>query len=96
MVCGDATEFPASVPGNIQKDYADFHNWHDINYSDNCKLFLPIEDFAWCYKTRLEFEKQEGERYEVSLPAVDADRLFVVLKTKKYGESRYMLKYDKQ
>lgn len=59
---GDKNEFPAKVPGNIQKDYADFHNWHDINYSDNCKLFLPIEDFAWCYKTRLEFEKQEGER----------------------------------
>ena len=29
---GEETEFPANVPGNIQKDYADYHNWPDINY----------------------------------------------------------------
>ncbi len=54
--------FPASVPGNIQKDYARFKDWGDINYADNCKKYLEIEDGVWFYHTSFGVEKNPGER----------------------------------
>jgi len=59
---GDKTEFPASVPGNIQKDYADFMDWDDINFGENCRVYLPLEENAWIYKTELEYKKKNGEK----------------------------------
>ncbi len=58
----DTEYFAASVPGNIQKDYALSHGFTDWQYSDGYKQFLPLEDLDWEYRTALSFEKKEGER----------------------------------
>ena len=54
--------FPATVPGNIQKDYAVFAGFEDWQYADNYKQFLPFENDAWMYRTALQYDKKEGER----------------------------------
>ena len=54
--------FPVSVPGNIQYDYGVFHGFPDVQYSDNCRYYEPIEDDHWEYSTVLSYEKQAGER----------------------------------
>ena len=59
---GENIDFLANVPGNIQKDYADFNNWGDINYDDNCKRYLHLEDKAWIYKSKIHFTKKDDER----------------------------------
>lgn len=54
--------FPASVPGNVQSDYAKAHNFGDLQYADNFKKFKPLEDVAWVYSSRFEVEKQAEEK----------------------------------
>lgn len=54
--------FCATVPGNIQKDYAVVNNFADWQYADNYKQFLDIEDDHWEYRTKLEYRKNDGER----------------------------------
>ena len=54
--------FSVTVPGNIQRDYAAYMGWGDVNYMDNCRKFLDIEDLFWSYKTEIEYTKNEGER----------------------------------
>ena len=54
--------FPASVPGNIQADYARAKGWGDLNYADNCLAYGALEDGAWLYRSELCFEKKHGER----------------------------------
>lgn len=54
--------FPAKVPGNIQKDYAIANNFADVQYADNYKQFLPLEDDYWEYRSLLSYTKNEGER----------------------------------
>ena len=54
--------FPVSVPGNIQYDYGVFHNFEDLNYSDNYKQFLPLEDDHWEYQAILNYDRKDGER----------------------------------
>lgn len=54
--------FPATVPGNIQKDYAVFAGFADWHYADNYKQFQPLENDAWMYRTTLQYDKKEGER----------------------------------
>ncbi|MBE6634884.1 MAG: hypothetical protein E7617_01610 [Ruminococcaceae bacterium] len=54
--------FSASVPGNIQKDYAVANGFADWQYADGYKQFLPLEDLDWEYRASLSFEKKEGER----------------------------------
>ena len=54
--------FSAKVPGNIQKDYAEENGFHDVQFSDNYKQFLPLEDDHFEYRTRLSFERKAGER----------------------------------
>ena len=46
---GEDFTFPASVPGNIQKDYAAAKNWGDIHYGQNCLQYKEIEDDTWLY-----------------------------------------------
>ncbi len=59
---GVAERFPVSVPGNIQRDYALFKNWGDINYADNCEKYLKIEDAVWFYHTSFDVKKSPEER----------------------------------
>ena len=55
-------KFPVEVPGNIQKDYARHMGWGDLNYMDNCKKFLEIEDDYWSYRTNIVCTPAENER----------------------------------
>lgn len=52
--------FPASVPGNIQHDYAEYHKWGDVNYADNCKRYKELEDSTWYYRAEFEVPKKEN------------------------------------
>ena len=59
---GEREEFAATVPGNIQRDYANYANFGDIMYADNCRKFEAIEDDSWEYITKLNYQKRDGER----------------------------------
>ena len=54
--------FPATVPGNIQKDYADSLSWGDVNFGDNCLAYKSLEDGAWLYRTHINAPRKDGER----------------------------------
>ncbi len=54
--------FPVSVPGQIQRDYAAFKDFGDLNFMDNCKKYLEIEDYFWSYETEIVCDKKENER----------------------------------
>lgn len=54
--------FRASVPGNIQDDYAKAMGWGDLNYRDNCLKYRDIEDCTWQYRAKLRYERHDGER----------------------------------
>ena len=54
--------FPATVPGNIQKDYATAHHFADVQYADNYKQFLPLENDHWEYRATLNYEAKKNER----------------------------------
>lgn len=56
------TYFPASVPGNIQYDYAKYFGLDDVQFSDNYKQYVPLEDDSWEYSAKLDYEKKDGER----------------------------------
>lgn len=58
----DGFEFPARVPGTLQSDYAQARGWGDIQYADTVYRFEEIEDWAWVYKTRLDFRAQPEEQ----------------------------------
>ncbi len=60
--------FPVTVPGNIQKDYADHLGWGDVGFMDNCRKYLDIEDWFWSYKTDIEYTPTANSRvYFVTL-----------------------------
>lgn len=54
--------FPATVPGNIQKDYAVANDFADVQFADNYKQFLPLENDHWEYRTELKLDRQPGEK----------------------------------
>ncbi len=54
--------FSATVPGNIQDDYARAHDFGDVNYSDNCTRYEQLEDYGWLYRTELVYDKKADER----------------------------------
>lgn len=54
--------FPASVPGNIQYDYAASRGFGDVMYGDNVRRYEALEDDEWEYRASLEYEAADGER----------------------------------
>ena len=56
--------FPATVPGNIQKDFGEYKGFPDLHFGDNVKLYEQFEDDTWYYLT--EFKKPSGRVYFVS------------------------------
>ena len=54
--------FPAKVPGTIQQDYGIAHGFADVQFADNYKQYLPLEDDHWEYRTTLSYQKNPGER----------------------------------
>ncbi len=53
--------FPATVPGNIQYDYAVAHGFADVMYADGCRQFEALESDGWEYRTTLRFERRAHE-----------------------------------
>lgn len=54
--------FPAAVPGNVQKDYAEYHGFGDIHYGKNAERYAGLEEKYWRYRTRLNLENTDGKR----------------------------------
>ena len=54
--------FAASVPGNVQKDYALANGFGDVHYADECTRYEELEDDFWEYRTTLDFKANAGER----------------------------------
>lgn len=54
--------FPATVPGNIQKDYAAYKGWGDVDFGDNCLAYKALEDGAWLYRTEVKADAEPGQR----------------------------------
>lgn len=79
---GEALElFAASVPGNVQKDYADYKGI-DIMFSDNVEALEAVEDVFWIYKTKLDFKAESGD--SVFFVAEGIDYIFdIILDGKK-------------
>ena len=59
---GEEEYFEASVPGNVQFDYAKYKNWGDVNYGENCKKFDVLEDRGWVYKTEFNDIREDNKR----------------------------------
>ena len=53
--------FPATVPGNIQEDYAKAIGICDVMYGDNVTKLETIEDDVFEYRTTLDYRSNEGE-----------------------------------
>lgn len=63
---GSCETFPVSVPGNIQKDYAQSHGFVDWQFGANCKKFDEIEDKIWIYSATFHYTKSEEKVYFVT------------------------------
>lgn len=70
-------EFPASVPGNVQYDYAVANGISDYFYGVNADKFDVVEDYIWKYKTQLSFDAKEDDR--IFFVAEGIDYIFDVL-----------------
>jgi len=57
-----AVSYPAKVPGAVQLDIASALGWPDPNFSDNYKMFSPLEDVDFIYRS--EFLVPEKEPFE--------------------------------
>ena len=54
--------FSATVPGNIQLDYAQANGFLNHQYACNCEQFNVIENDTFEYKTTLDFCARDGEK----------------------------------
>jgi len=61
-VAGEQETFPATVPGNIQQDYARAAGFPDVMMDTNVRMFEALENDTWEYCARLCYEKKAGER----------------------------------
>ena len=59
---GGEETFPATVPGNIQADYATAKGFRDVMYADGCRQFERLENDAWEYRTHLSYHAEPDER----------------------------------
>ena len=58
-----AEEFSARVPGNIQRDFAEYRGWlEDLQYSTNAKVLDEYRNSYWKYRTRLDYSAAPDER----------------------------------
>lgn len=74
----DKPYFPASVPGNIQYDWAVNEGFaDDIMYGTTARRFLEVEDCFWEYRTVLNFERKDNRR--VYFVAEGIDYIFDIL-----------------
>ena len=59
---GKRFEFLATVPGNIQYDFAKAKDLGDMNYGINCLKYRSMESYTWQYVSDLMFEYSNNER----------------------------------
>lgn len=87
---GGGTYFPASVPGNVQKDYADSIGLTDWQFGANVRAFETVEDRTWEYCTELRYCSNPGEKVVFRALGIDY-RYDVLLDGKKLlsGEGMY-------
>lgn len=73
-ICGGENAgryFPASVPGNVQRDYAGFIGLKNLHYGQTLKVLEKTENECWCYKTALEFNAKADERVYFVAEGID-------------------------
>ena len=68
---GKTHTFPATVPGNIQKDYADYIGITDIMYANNVSALEKTEPWTWTYHTDLDYTASPGERIVFVAEGID-------------------------
>ncbi len=83
--------FKARVPGNIQKDYAEAKGFTDVQFADGYRQFLPIENDAWEYVTKLDYRQKDGEKVFFVSGGIDY-RYEILLNGKKIYEYEGMFR----
>ena len=59
---GNSEWFCARVPGNVQYDYGRMMGCGDVNVGENADLFRETEEYAWEYRTSLQYECKANEQ----------------------------------
>lgn len=63
---------PASVPGNVQVDWARAHQLPELHFGNNVRAWEGLEDFYWLYRTEVPAAGlKAGERLFLSGPGLD-------------------------
>lgn len=68
--------FDVSVPGNIQYDYGVAHGFENVQFADNYKQYLPLENDDWEYETHLCYEKKRGSAFSLSAKESITDTIY--------------------
>ena len=58
---GGEEVFPATVPGNVQADYAAANGFRDVMFADGCRQFERLENDDWEYRARLSYHAGPDE-----------------------------------
>ncbi len=60
---GKYRQFPATVPGNVQRDFAEYLGiLDDLMFSDNVSRLDECEGYTWTYSAKLSFSKSHSEK----------------------------------
>ncbi len=57
----DGARFQATVPGNIQNDYAKANDFGDVSHGMNFQRYKPLEGDFWRYEARADFALEPGQ-----------------------------------
>jgi len=76
--CGKAPDtdkfgesFSATVPGNVQWDYAVAHGMENFTFNNGVTAFDAIEEYTWRYDTTLSFQANKDEKAVFVAEGVD-------------------------
>ena len=73
-ICGGENKdkyFPANVPGNVQRDYAEFLGLKNLHYGRTLKALESTENERWSYKTALDYAEKPDERVYFVAEGID-------------------------
>ena len=73
-ICGGENRgkyFPANVPGNVQRDYAEFLGLKNLQYGRTLKALESTENERWSYKTALDYAAKPDERVYFVAEGID-------------------------
>lgn len=63
IVGNEEDKFRASVPGNVQMDFAQHMGWlQDLQFSNNIRKLEPYKNCEWKYETTLNFKAAKDEK----------------------------------